>query len=261
MWQPKLWGYQWDKNKKVGNVPANNSNATWWSLACLQNKELGEHQRRASQLPFMASLPRGREAGMWQPELGGKGLLQSRPHWSYLPQTWAGCQLLTTSSWHPGQLTSSRRVTAWDYLPRGDKRHTCDCALVAHPGNWVVRTSEVHKTHGWPGTERSPSAWSPEQHGRKKGTKHTAHLGLCPCGAPENLSGLDLGSAWNAGSTWDSALAEHPGVWAVWTWEVHITLDCGKPSVSHLLKALPTHASSVCLQYPSLSAAQLNKWA
>ena len=41
-----------------------------------------------------------------------------------------------------------------------------------------------------------------------KGTKHTVHLGLCPCGGPENLSGLDLGSAQHSAPTWDSA--SHP---------------------------------------------------
>ena len=44
----------------------------------------------------------------------------------------------------------------------------------------------------------------------EKGTKLTVHLDLCPCRAPKNLSGLDLGNAWNAGLTWDSALIEHP---------------------------------------------------
>ena len=64
--------------------------------------------------------------------------------------------------------------------------------------------------HGLPGTVRSPSTWSPELFGPDKGTEVTAHLGLCPCRAPENLRSLDLGSAQNTGPTWDSALAEHP---------------------------------------------------
>ena len=122
----------------------------------------------------------------------------------------------------------------------------------AHLGNQVAGTREVNKTYSPPGTVCSPNIWSPELFRPGKGTKHTTQLGLCPCGAPENLRCLDLGSAWNAGSTWDSALAEHPGAWEVWTQEVHAALGCGKPSVVHPLRALPTHTSVfVCSAPPS----------
>ena len=69
----------------------------------------------------------------------------------------------------------------------------------------------MNKTYSSPGTVLLPSTWSHELLGPGEGMKHTAHPGLSPYGAPKNLSGLDLGSTQNAGSTWDSALAEHPG--------------------------------------------------
>ena len=61
------------------------------------------------------------------------------------------------------------------------------------------------------GTLHSPRTQTSEWLGPGKGTKRPAYLGLCPCGTPENLSGLNLRSAKNAGATWDSALAEHAG--------------------------------------------------
>ena len=73
--------------------------------------------------------------------------------------------------------------------------------------NRAARTKEVPKTHGPSGTGHSPSTQLSEWLGPEKGTKHTAHLGLCPCGAPENLSSLDRGSAWNKGDT----LSPHRG--------------------------------------------------
>ena len=78
-------------------------------------------------------------------------------------------------------------------------------------GSRVAGTGWVNKTHNPPGTVHAPSTRSPELLGPEMSTKCTANLGLCPCGAPKNLSSLDLGSAQNAGPTWDSALAEHPG--------------------------------------------------
>ena len=47
--------------------------------------------------------------------------------------------------------------------------------------------------HGLPGTVRLPSTRLAEWLAPGKGTKHTAHLSLCPCGVPRNLSVLDLG--------------------------------------------------------------------
>ena len=55
------------------------------SLAHSQNKGLSKYQRRASQLHTGPYPPRGREAGLQQPEPEGKGLLQSQPQRWHLP--------------------------------------------------------------------------------------------------------------------------------------------------------------------------------
>ena len=233
-----------------------------WALACSQNRGLSKYQRRASRLPYGAGPP-WRQRGRLVTARGGRqgpAAVQA-PDTASSTKLWTGSHLLTMSSWNPGQLTSARSGTAWDQLPRGgNTHHTRDCALEAHPGNWAAKTGQVNKMHGPPGTlfTKHLVTWAARS---GKGTKHTAHLGLCPCGAPKNPSGLGLRRAWNAGSTWDSALAEHPGAWALWTQEVHAALGCGKPSVVHPLWALPTHASSISLQCPSFPTTQLNKWA
>ena len=122
--------------------------------------------------------------------------------------------------------------------------------------NRAARTKEVSKTHRPSGKGHSPSTQLSEWLGPEKGTKHTAHLGLCPCGAPENLSSLDRGSAWNKGPTGESALAEHAGARAAWTWGVHAASGWGNPAWSvrcehspHMLAAfvwvsLPLHITT-----------------
>ena len=164
-------------------------------------------------------------------------------------------------SLYPGWFTSARSVTAWDQLPRGDTWHTCDCSLMAHPENQAARARELHKMHGPPGTVHSPSSWSPEWFGPGKGTKCTGHLGSVPLWDTREPKWLRLRKCKITGHTWESVLAEHTGAWAVWSWEVHAGLDCDKLSVVHPLWALPTHASGICLQCPSLPTTQLNKWA
>lgn len=61
------------------------------------------------------------------------------------------------------------------------------------------------------------------------------HLGLCLCGASRRLSGLDLGRARHS-------------IVATLVWFIH-------------REHCQTHASGICLQCPSLSKAQLSKWA
>ena len=81
---------------------------------------------------------------------------------------------------------------------------------MAHPGNRAAGTGEVYKMHDPPERVCLASTWSPE--GLDMGG-HKTHspLGICPCGAPENLSELDLGSSGNGGATWVNALAGCPG--------------------------------------------------
>ena len=73
-------------------------------LACSHNKWLSKYKRRASLAAYRPlPLAGGREAGTWQPEPEGKGLLQSQPQRpASSTKLWAGSQLRTTSSWDPG---------------------------------------------------------------------------------------------------------------------------------------------------------------
>ena len=100
--------------------------------------------------------------------------------------------------------------------------------------------------HGPSGTVSSPSTQSPELLRPGKGTKSTAHLGVCPCRAPENLSGLD----WEVHKMYD-ARGTVPLQRTLKTEQCR-PLGCGKPSVVHPLQTLPMHASGTCLQCPSL---------
>ena len=126
--------------------------------------------------------------------------------------------MLTKSSWDPKQLTSTRRVTAWDQLPREDIRNTREGAFVAHPeteqlgpGRWLRCTAHLGQC-----ARHAPSClscldlgraqnthptecvllWStrepePEQLRPGKYMKHRACFGQCPCRAPWSLSSVD----------------------------------------------------------------------
>ena len=74
--------------------------------------------------------------------------------------------------------------------------------------HWETKRPDQGQTHGPPGTVHLPSIQSSGLLEPGESTKSTALPGLCPCGVPENqnLSGLDLGNAQNAGPTLDSAL-------------------------------------------------------
>ena len=190
--------------------------------------------------------------------MAGKG--QSQPQrLASSTKLWAGSQLLTTSSWDPGWLTSARRVAAWDQLPRGDTRHTWDSALVA--------------------------SWETEQPGLGRWLRHTVHLGPCACQAPGCLSWeghkmytplslcpmrsarehecehLRTGKCtkcracfgqYHCRATWSLSSVDM---------ESTCTMSWDKPSVAQTLWALPTHTSDICLQCSSLPTAQLNKLA
>ena len=115
------------------------------SLAYSENKELSEYQRRASRLQTGPS-PHQRQRGRWATARAGRQGAISAPEMASSTRLWAGSQLLTTSSWDPGWLTSARRVKARDQLPRGDTRRIWDGALVAH-GNWGPGSGEVIQMH------------------------------------------------------------------------------------------------------------------
>ena len=217
--QPKLGLPEREKRKRT--FPRK---ALTCSLDCSQNKELREYQRRASWLHVGPSPPHSqRQRGMCAAERqvcnsqSQKARGQSRPQrLASSTRLWACSHLLTTSSWDPGWLTSARRGTAWDQLLRGDTKHTWVRALMAHPGNWVAGIREVIKMHGHLGqcthqasVHLNCSNW--------KSAQNACPTESGPCGSPENLnlSGLYLGSAWNAGSTWYNAPAVQPGAWAV----------------------------------------------
>ena len=242
-------------NKKT--FPVKDTNTTWWSLACSQKKRLcsSKYQRRASQLPFRALPPqrqRDRCVTARARKQGSSAILA--PDTASSTKLWEGCQLITMSSldhgWFHQQFHSLRLGLQRRHRPY---LGLCPCST---PKNQAARTEKVHKTQGPHGTVHSPNTWSPELLGPGQGTKHTVDLGLCPCGAPEKLSSLDLETAWDTGITWDTTLAEHPGAWAVRTSEVHSTLNWGKPSVVHPLWTWPL-ASSICLKCPFLPQ---NNW-
>ena len=187
------------------------------SLACSQNKGLSEYQRTASWLRTSSST-RWRQRGRGvTARAGGQGAILA-PETASSSKMWAGSQLLTMSSWDPGWLTSTRRVTAQDQLPRGDPQHTWDGVLVVHPGKQAAKTREVIRctthleqcTHQAPGhlscsdlgraqntcpTKSMPlwSTWEPEPEQLRpaKCTQPKAHFGWCPCRAPWSLSSVD----------------------------------------------------------------------
>ena len=174
------------------------------------------------------------------------GLCNLCPRDHIFHQAWPGSQLLTMSSCDPGCFTSSTSVTAWEQLPEETYGTPGTVPLWHTPetrrpglGRCIRCTTHLREcAHQAPGYLK---AWTWGGH------KTHSPLGLCPCGALENLSDLDLGSSQNAGATWDNTLAGCLGAWAVWTLEVHTALGCGKPSVVHPPQALSTHARSICL--------------
>ena len=233
------------------------------SLAHAQNKGLSKYQRRASWLPTGPSplLEVERQAcnsQSWKTQVAAI----SAPEIASSTKLLAGSQLLTASSCDPGWLTSARRVTAWDQLPRGD----------------TGTTETVHFRRTWETQQLGPQRW----------LTRTARLGRCTRQAPGCLSCSDPGRAQKACPTESVALwsAQEPepekpragkstkgracfgqhtcrAAWSLRTVEPENTRhgERGKPSVVHALRPLPAHASHVCLQCCSLPTTQLNKWA
>ena len=163
------------------------SNAIWWPLACSQNKGLCPRKQGEKASCCLGPSPpqshRGRCVTARVRGQGAAAVLASETASS--TRLWAGSQMLTISSWDPGQFTSARSVTAWDQLPRGVTQHTWDCTLAVHLGNQAAR----------PG----------------RGIKFMAHLGHCAHQAPSRLSGLDQGRAQTHSP---SGSVEHLRTWA-----------------------------------------------
>ena len=101
-----------------------------------------------------------------------------------------------------------------------------ESALAKHLGTWAARTLEGHKTPLWSTREPEPEGLS---------TQPRARLRQFPCRTSWSLSSVDRES-------------------------IH-AVSRGKPSVAQTLRALPTHASDICLQCSSLPTARLNKLA
>ena len=129
-----------------------------------------KYKRRAGWLQA-GHYPCWRQRGRWATARGGRRGTILASETASTNKLWAGSQLLNKSSWDPGWLTSARRVSARDQLPRGDTQHTWDGTLVAHQGNRVAWTRNVIKMHRPPGTVHLPSTWLPELLGHGKGTK------------------------------------------------------------------------------------------
>ena len=71
---------------------------------------------------------------------------------------------------------------------------------------------KMHHTPGGRALAKPPGHLScSDLWGHKTQVQPSLHL----CGVPENLNGLDLGSARNPGPALDSSPAEQPGAWAV----------------------------------------------
>ena len=166
------------------------SNTPWCPLACSQNKGLcpSKYQRRENQLPFI-TLSHHRQRGTCVTARNGRqGTAPiSAPETTFSTKLWAGCQLLTMSSWDPGLFTSARSVTAWDKLPRG--------------------------AHSTPGTVPLGHTQETEHLGSGRCIRQMTHLGQCARQAPGHLSILDLGRSQNAQPIWVCALAEHSRTW------------------------------------------------
>ena len=121
-------------------------------------------------------------------------------------------------------------------------------APTVHPGSQAAGTGEVIRQPPPPKSGESAlakhllagAAWTWEGH------KPQAQPSLRLCGVPKNLnmSGLELGSACNPGSTLDSSQQSNWSLSSV-DWESTHTVNGGKPSGAQTLN-LPTQASDVC---------------
>ena len=123
----------------------------------------------------------------------------------------ASSQLLTKSSWDPGWLTSTRRVTSRDQLPRGAHSTPETALLLCTQETEQLGTGVIRCTvHLGQCAHQVPGGRSSSDRGRVQNTGPTESV---LCGVPKNLnlSSLDLESAHNPGPALDSSPSEQPG--------------------------------------------------
>ena len=172
---------------------------------------------------------------------------------------WAGPQLLTKSSWDPGQLTSARRIANRDLLPRRDMWHTWDDAPAVHPGNRAAGMKEAIRRTS-PGSVNSPSTWGPEllRPVRAQNTGPTESAPLWSTREPEP-EWLRPGKCTHprarcrqfpCRATWSLSSVDRES-----TRRERGQTQCGPDTAS------PPHTRQWCLLAAFLPTAQLNKWA
>ena len=170
-------------------------------------------------------------------------------------QDWCDLAAAATTTFHHPPEGSQPEITFTEQI----YDNTWNCALATYLGKrWQGLGRCIRCTANlehW--AYQAPGHLSGLDPVKVKTTQPVWICSLWSIGDPEHI---DMGSACNAGLTWDSSFAEPAGACTVWTHEVHATLGWGKPSVVHPPWALPTQASSICLYCPSLPTAQLNKW-
>ena len=133
-----------------------------------------------------------------------------------------------------------RKLSSWDRVGRGwvgDKTHRPTWGVCARQAPGHLSCSDLAKAQNAGPTESAP-LWStrepePERLRPGKCMQPRARFRQSPCRATWSLSSVD--------------------------WESIHAVSGDKPSVAQTLRALPTHASDICLQCSSLPTARLNK--
>ena len=149
---------------KKGTFPMKGSNAAWKPLTHRRKDCTLTHTKGAQAGWCLGpSIPGSREASVWQPELEGKGPLQSQPQRLHLLPN---CEKAVSCYLHlPGILDSSHWL-----------------------GVSQTEISSPKETHGTPGTVPSWGTQETKWLGPGRCIRHTAHLGQCIHQASGRLS-------------------------------------------------------------------------
>ena len=182
-----------------------------------QSKRLcpSKYQKRTSRLPFRAIPPwrqRGRCATARARSQGAAANLA--PETTSSTKLWEGCQLIATSSWDPGQISSTRVLqpeisSSEETLNTGTvaSQHTLEnkwpglgksVGHMAHLGQCSYHSPRCPsgldlgraQSNSPSGPAPLQSSWDPEQLRPGECVKHRGHLGQCPGGAPWILSSV-----------------------------------------------------------------------